>query len=157
MAAHRRGGLVAHYSLQKRVTPRTGRLADQHAQHEMTLDGSLGIGMTALGRARVELGIRGVQDVVRGCAYSRYLLDVLDVGKWGVDGCPCAGAKRISNPASLITSEVNTVGPERKSDIRIEIVRLHGEQVLAGHGGEVDRSNHDLSLPRRGYHQTPQL
>jgi hypothetical protein len=100
--------------------------------------------MTALGRARVELGIRGVQDVVRGCAYSRYLLDVLDVGKWGVDGCPCAGAKRISNPASLITSEVNAVGPERKSDIRIEIVRLHGEQVpswakLVRSGAGLDR------------------
>ena len=85
-----------------------------------------------------------MRDVVRGCACSHYLPDVLDVCKCGVDGCPCAGAKRISNPASLITSEVNAVSPERKSDIRIKIVRLHGEQVLAGHGGEVNRSNHDL-------------
>jgi hypothetical protein len=86
----------------------------------------------------------GAQDVARGCARRHYLPDVLDVRKCGVDGRPCAGAKCVSNPASLITSEVDAVGPERKSDIRVEIVRLHGEQVLACHGGEVDRSNHDL-------------
>ena len=33
---------------------------------------------------------------------------------------------------------------DRESDVRIEIIRLHGDKVLAGHGAEVDRGNHDL-------------
>jgi hypothetical protein len=97
----------------------------------------------------------GAQDVARGCARRHYLPDVLDVRKCGVDGRPCAGAKCVSNPASLITSEVDAVGPERKSDIRVEIVRLHGEQVLACHGDEVDRSNHDLYPSAPWFPSTP--
>ena len=77
-------------------------------------------------------------------ARSRCSEDVLDVPERGVDGCQSAGAKCVGGLTCLITSEVNAVLTDRESDVRIEIVRLHGEKVLAGHGAEVDRGNHDL-------------
>jgi hypothetical protein len=70
--------------------------------------------------------------------------------KFVVNGRQSAGAKRVSGVTRLIASEVNAVLADRESDVGIQIVRLHGKKVLAGHGTEVDRGNHVFLLLCRG-------
>lgn len=78
--------------------------------------------------------------------HSRYLVAVLNVRKVNFIGCQSAGTKGVGSLMRLLAGKGNAVLAYREDDVRIQVIRLHGQQLFPGDRGEANRSKHDLCL-----------